>query len=115
RGRLRKAQHRDAEGPIGQLTKYELVINKTARTTLFWRFPKTTQSRYTDSNALKRSPSAMRLGWRAVTGVNTVQSECGILATAKPAPLKEKPRQIYLGVTSSASILRNAGTSASVI
>ena len=72
----RYAQHRDAEGPIGQPAKYELVINKTAKTALFWRFPKTTQSRYTDSNALKRSPSAMRLGWRAATGMKTVQSCC---------------------------------------
>jgi len=50
------------KGPIGQPAKYKLVIYlKTAKTALFWRFPKTTQSRYTDSNALKRSPNATRL------------------------------------------------------
>jgi hypothetical protein len=63
---------------------------------LFWRFPKITQSRYTDSNALKRSPSAMRLGWRAATGVETVQSECGILATATPAPLRKNSGEYIL-------------------
>ena len=54
----------------------------------------------TDPNALKRSPSAMRLGWRTVTGVKTVQSECGILATATPAPLRKNSG------TSSASTIR---------
>src|SRR5262252_10527083 len=50
----------------------------------------------TDPNALKRSPSAMRLGWRAVTGVKTVQSECGILATATPAPLRKNSGKYIL-------------------
>ena len=36
------------------------------------------------------------LGWRAVTGVKTVQSECGILATAKPAPLRKNPGKYIL-------------------
>src|SRR5215813_6331976 len=38
----------------------------------------------------------MRLGWRPVTGVKTVQSECGILATATPAPLRKNSGKYIL-------------------
>src|SRR5215472_10585064 len=38
----------------------------------------------------------MRLGWRAVTGVKTVQSECGILATATPAPPRKNSGKYIL-------------------
>src|SRR5215468_81616 len=38
----------------------------------------------------------MRLGWRPVTGVKTVQSECGILATATPAPPRKNSGKYIL-------------------
>ena len=70
--------------------------SKTARTALFWRFPKTTHR----PQRFKTLAECNEARLAPVTGVKTVQSECGILATATPAPLRKNSG------TSSASTIR---------
>jgi hypothetical protein len=106
---------RDAEGPIGQPAKYELVINKNRQDGFVLAVPVDYAKPIHRLHRFKTLAECNEARLARRDGVKTVQSECGILATAKPAPLRKKTRQIYLCATSSASTIRNAGTPASVI